>query len=289
MLSPTFKPKKTIIFLGLKMKKHIKCNDNYLINHLKENGSLNPMLKTEDYKLNCEDNDYIVGRKLGSGGFNKVYELKDIYNNVIKDKVIRITSKANDRFNNDHFNDEINGLFLQCYIAKICNNVCKVHEFGYLEEFGTDKFGRRKSFYSVYAVLEKLSIPDLDTLRFKMFKKMSKEKRKEYNFRELIRQSLTALKCMNTNDFIHSDIKLSNIGVGLDGYARLFDFGFAKYMPYQSEISNLYGTPFFMDPHFIKNSRIHIKSDIYSFGIILQEIYLKKKKYFRQYFYNKVY
>ena len=107
MLSQTFKSKKTIIFLGLKMKKHIACNDIYLINHLRGKGSLNPMLKTEDYLLNCEDNDYIVGRKLGSGGFNKVYELKDIYNNVIKDKVIRITSKAYSQFNDDNLNDEL--------------------------------------------------------------------------------------------------------------------------------------------------------------------------------------
>jgi serine/threonine protein kinase len=177
--------------------------------------------------------------------------------------------------NDDIFNNELNGLFLQCYIAKICSNVCKVYEFGFLQRVvRSEHFQGWNKFYRVYAVLEKLSIPDLDTLRFEM----SKKEREKYNFRELIRQSLTALKCMNTNNFIHSDIKLSNIGVGLDGYARLFDFGLASYIPDESVDTVPYGTPYFMDPFLIENNKIHKKSDIYSFGITLRDIYFEENK-----------
>jgi hypothetical protein len=259
----------TIILNGTKYNKKIKCDDKNLIKKLQKTGKLNPKLNTEDYMLTCENNNYIVGKQLGKGGFNTVYELED--NN---DKVIRIT---NDNVTDDSLEDEISGLFLQYYISNNCKNVCKVHEFGYLKH---SDFGK----YRVYAILEKLLIPDLITLRVEM----PEEERKEYNFRQLIKQSLDGLKCMNANGFVHLDIKLDNIGVGLDKQARLFDFGFSRYIPGEELYTDYsVGTDFYIDPAYRAYGRIHIKSDIYSFGSTLLKIYFDKK-YKRNYYDNDI-
>ena len=260
----------TIILNGTKYNKKIKCDDKKLIKKLQKTGKLNPKLNAEDYMLTCENNNYIVGEQLDKGGFNTVYELED--NN---DKVIRIT---NDNVTDDILYNEISGLFLQYYISNNCNNVCKVHEFGYLRYYGK---------YRVYAILEKLLIPNLNTLRFDM----SEEERKKYNFRELIKQALEGLKCMNNNGFVHLDIKLDNIGVGFDKQAKLFDFGFSRYIPGEELYTNdSQGTYFYIDPAYDVYGRIHIKSDIYSFGSTLLIIYFKQRgnKYIRNYYDNDI-
>jgi len=270
MLSSVFSSRNnTIILNETKYNKKIKCDDKNLIKKLQKNGKLNPTLETKKYMLTCENNNYIVGKELGKGGFNTVYELEN--NN---DKVIRIT---NDNITDDSLDDEISGLFLQYYISNNCKNICKVHEFGYLKH---SVFGK----YRVYAILEKLLIPDLITLRVEM----PEEERKKYNFRELIKQALQGLKCMNDNNFVHLDIKLDNIGVGLDKEAKLFDFGFSRYIPHEDLYTSFsLGTDFYIDPAYRNHGRIHIKSDIYSFGSTLLKIYFDKKNV-RNYYDNDI-
>jgi tRNA A-37 threonylcarbamoyl transferase component Bud32 len=74
---------------------------------------------------------------------------------------------------------------------------------------------------------------------------------------------------------IHRDIKPENVMLGQDGLVRLMDFGISKLMSgiQLTGASVVMGTPFYMSPEQIRNSRdVDARSDIYSVGVMLYEI-----------------
>ena len=74
---------------------------------------------------------------------------------------------------------------------------------------------------------------------------------------------------------VHRDIKPENVMIGQDGCVRLMDFGISKLMS-STRLTNasiVMGTPFYMSPEQIKNSRdVDARADIYSVGVMLYEI-----------------
>jgi tRNA A-37 threonylcarbamoyl transferase component Bud32 len=74
---------------------------------------------------------------------------------------------------------------------------------------------------------------------------------------------------------VHRDIKPENVMIGQDGSVRLMDFGISKLMA-NTRLTNasiVMGTPFYMSPEQIKNSRdVDARADIYSVGVMLYEI-----------------
>lgn len=74
---------------------------------------------------------------------------------------------------------------------------------------------------------------------------------------------------------VHRDIKPENVMIGQDGSVRLMDFGISKLMA-NTRLTNasiVMGTPFYMSPEQIRNSRdVDARADIYSVGVMLYEI-----------------
>lgn len=74
---------------------------------------------------------------------------------------------------------------------------------------------------------------------------------------------------------VHRDIKPENVMLGQDGCVRLMDFGISKLMA-NTRLTNasiVMGTPFYMSPEQIRNSRdVDARADIYSVGVMLYEI-----------------
>lgn len=74
---------------------------------------------------------------------------------------------------------------------------------------------------------------------------------------------------------VHRDIKPENVMLGEDGTVRLMDFGISKLMA-NTRLTNasiVMGTPFYMSPEQIRNSRdVDARADIYSVGVMLYEI-----------------
>ena len=74
---------------------------------------------------------------------------------------------------------------------------------------------------------------------------------------------------------IHRDIKPENVMLSQDGNVRLMDFGISKLMSNTrlTGASVVMGTPFYMSPEQIRNSRdVDARSDVYSVGVMLYEI-----------------
>lgn len=73
---------------------------------------------------------------------------------------------------------------------------------------------------------------------------------------------------------IHRDIKPENVMVTAEGVVKLMDFGISKLMAdtRMTAPSVVMGTPFYMSPEQLKNSRdVDARADIYSVGVLLYE------------------
>lgn len=99
------------------------------------------------------------------------------------------------------------------------------------------------------------------------------------NLKKYFKNVLEGLTCMNNSNFVHLDIKLENIGINTqDREARIFDFGFARYLPNDNyKINVRVGTIFNIDPAIIDEKAVHFNSDVYSIGVDMLDTYFGTK------------
>ncbi|MEM7115366.1 MAG: protein kinase [Chloroflexota bacterium] len=74
---------------------------------------------------------------------------------------------------------------------------------------------------------------------------------------------------------IHRDIKPSNVLIAKDGTPRLTDFGLARLIRQDSNLTHtgvFIGSPTYVSPEVLQNERLDTRSDIWSFGILLYEM-----------------
>lgn len=87
----------------------------------------------------------------------------------------------------------------------------------------------------------------------------------------IICQLADALDFAHRKNIIHRDIKPANIMFREDGAAVLTDFGIAKELESQSELTQagvVIGTPRYMSPEQIRGEKVDHRADIYSLGIV---------------------
>lgn len=87
----------------------------------------------------------------------------------------------------------------------------------------------------------------------------------------IIRQLADALDFAHRKNIIHRDIKPANVMFREDGAAVLTDFGIAKELESQTELTQagvVIGTPRYMSPEQIRGDKVDHRADIYSLGIV---------------------
>ncbi|KAL6900942.1 hypothetical protein ACP4OV_005618 [Aristida adscensionis] len=94
-------------------------------------------------------------------------------------------------------------------------------------------------------------------------------------------RALEQLHLRSNPPIIHRDFKSSNILLDEDFEPKVSDFGTAKIAPSGDELfaklTGMKGTPGYIAPEYAFRSSLSIRSDIYSFGVVLLEIITGRK------------
>ena len=97
----------------------------------------------------------------------------------------------------------------------------------------------------------------------------------------LSKSILQSLQQVHALHIIHRDIKCGNIMLTKEGETKLIDFGYATFCPENGYVrSGKVGSMFWMAPELLQGKAYNEKSDIWSFGIMVMEMFLGDPPYY---------
>src|SRR2546426_1627934 len=96
---------------------------------------------------------------------------------------------------------------------------------------------------------------------------------------QIARQICAGLAAAHDVGVIHRDLKPSNVMIDGDGNARILDFGLAGLTEEFSDDEIRAGTPAYMSPEQLEGKEQTVKSDIYSLGLVLYELFTGKRAF----------
>lgn len=96
---------------------------------------------------------------------------------------------------------------------------------------------------------------------------------------QIARQICAGLAAAHDNGILHRDLKPANIMIDSDGNARITDFGLAGLADEFADDEASSGTPAYMAPEQFEGQTPNVKSDIYSLGLVLYELFTGKRAF----------
>jgi serine/threonine-protein kinase len=93
---------------------------------------------------------------------------------------------------------------------------------------------------------------------------------------EIVRQLCAGLAAAHNRGVLHRDLKPANVMIDENGNVRLTDFGIAGLLE-ETGGEEISGTPAYMSPEQLAGGELSIKSDLYSLGLVVYEIFTGKK------------
>ncbi len=196
---------------------------------------------------------YEIIEELGKGGMGIVYKAFD----PLMEREVAIKVLAEQLFDQPEIRERF---YREARSAgKLSHeNITIVHDLGEIEG-------------KPYIVMEYLPGTDLKQV-IKQKQKLSL--RQKLDFASQISKGLAF---SHSKNIVHRDIKPENIRVLDDGKVKIMDFGIAK--PTTSTMTRTgmkMGTPHYMSPEQIKGEKVGHQSDIFSFGVLMYELFTYK-------------
>lgn len=196
------------------------------------------------------DNKYIIKKPIGAGGMGVIY----LANHKIlqKEYAIKFLYDKNKIYNSD--DDELE----QRFISEACIAIELRHN-NLVEVYDIAKY--RNHFYMVMEYINGETVEQAIT-QGKSFV--------EEDVIHVMKEVLRGLKVIHEKGYVHRDIKPSNIMINKNGVVKLMDFGIAKDLSRQENLTQpniIIGTLEYMSPEQITDTdNIDFASDIYSLG-----------------------
>jgi tRNA A-37 threonylcarbamoyl transferase component Bud32 len=192
---------------------------------------------------------------LGRGGMGEVYRADDLKLGQPVALKFLPPALADDSVRRERF-------FAEVRITRQLShpNICRVYDIGEVD-------GRH------FLSMEYIDGEDLASL-MKRIGHLSNEKALD-----IARQLVAGLTVAHERGVLHRDLKPANIMLDGHGRVRITDFGLAIAVGDESQVEEIAGTPAYMAPEQLAGKGATVRSDIYSLGLILYEIYTGRKAF----------
>ncbi len=198
------------------------------------------------------DGRYRIMSLLGRGGMGEVYRADDLRLGQAVALKFLPTDLGQSTARLAQFHNEVR-------IARHVShaNVCRVYDVGEIDG-------------QIYLSMEYVDGEDLASL-IRRIGRLPEDKAVE-----IARQICAGLAAAHERGVIHRDLKPANIMLDGTGRARIMDFGLAA----AGEVTDVRsGTPSYMAPEQLAGREVTIKSDIYSLGLVLYELFTGRRAY----------
>lgn len=197
---------------------------------------------------------YRITGLLGRGGMGEVYKAEDL----------KLNQTVALKFLPEHFAEDAAAherFFGEVRTARQVShpNVCRVFDIGEVDG-------------AQFLSMEFIDGDDLSSL-LRRIGRLPSDKALE-----IARQLCAGLHAVHQAGILHRDFKPANVMIDGRGKARITDFGVAGL---ESELKEgaIAGTPAYMSPEQITGKELTTKSDIYSLGLVLYEIFTGKQAF----------
>ncbi len=195
---------------------------------------------------------YRIVSSLGRGGMGEVYRADDLTLGVPVALKFLPGSRSADPAWLMRFRSEVR-------LARSVShpNVCRVYDIAEAD-------GR------AFLAMEFIDGEDLASVR-RRFGRLPSERAVE-----IARQLCLGLAAIHEQGVIHRDLKPANVMLDGRGRVRVTDFGIAFSAAQSTLKGEIAGTPLYMAPEQLNGGEVTVRSDIYSLGLILYELFTGK-------------
>jgi len=193
---------------------------------------------------------YEILAEAGHGSMGNVYKARDRETGETVALKLLKPEIASDQAMMDRFKNEL--LFARKITHK---NICRVHEFNRIGGVA-------------YTSME---FVEGESLRSVLNRFGGLPARKAI---DLAQQMCSGLKEAHAQGIVHRDLKPENVMIDDHGNVKIMDFGIARSMEVATRLTgSMVGTPAYMAPEQVTGKSVDYRTDVYSVGLILYEIF----------------